>query len=285
LGAAQIVVSGSPAGGHSTRTIIFDNMNRLYLQSGSGSNVDSDPSRSVIRRWPNVTNLPLTWATGEIFASGMRNEVGLTFDSQGRLFGVENGRDDLSRADLGGDIHADNPAEEVNMFSKAGLFYGYPYCWSQFSLPKQSTAPGTQYADPTFQPGTTDAWCRNLTNVVPPVFPMQAHMAPLSIMFFEKNSYPAAYWGAFVAQHGSWDRPVPVGYRVDLLSLDGNGLPKSSQVFLAYNGTTAKDPQKWPHRFVGLASAVCPFGECLLTTSDASGVIIAIGYGGTSSNN
>jgi hypothetical protein len=49
----------------------------------------------------------------KIIADGLRNEVGLRFDANGQLWGVENGADDLYRADLGGDIHNDNPGEEI----------------------------------------------------------------------------------------------------------------------------------------------------------------------------
>jgi glucose/arabinose dehydrogenase len=53
--------------------------------------------------------LPLDFQTGEVFADGLRNEVGLAFDRHGVLWGVENGADKLKREDLGGDIHNENP--------------------------------------------------------------------------------------------------------------------------------------------------------------------------------
>ena len=55
----------------------------------------------------------------------------LAFDAFGVLWGVENGADRLKRRDFGGDIHNENPAEELNRFpeSAAGEHWGYPYCW------------------------------------------------------------------------------------------------------------------------------------------------------------
>ena len=74
---------------------------------------------------------------GEVFADGLRNEVGLGWSDATRkvLYGVENGMDNLYRADLGGDIHQDNPAEELNAFpiDQPGRHYGYPWCFSEVS--------------------------------------------------------------------------------------------------------------------------------------------------------
>ena len=102
---------GAPLG-HTTRTLIFDDAGRLYVSVGSNANVDPDSYRSRIRRFnltaTNVT-LPIDSQTGEVFADGLRNEVGLAFDSFGVLWGVENSADNLFREDMGGDIHHDNP--------------------------------------------------------------------------------------------------------------------------------------------------------------------------------
>jgi glucose/arabinose dehydrogenase len=296
LGASEVVVRNLPCCHHITRTILFDDQNRLYVQSGSGSNVDPDPSHGQIRRFANMTKLPLDWLDGELFASGLRNEVGLRFDPHGRLFGVENGRDELFRADLGGDIHQDNPAEEVNIFAIPGRFYGYPYCWTQFDLPNVTTPRGTQWADKQFFPNVSDEWCRTIRNVVPPAWSLQAHMAPLDIIFSEKNSsFPSSFQGAFIAFHGSWNRNVSVGYRVDMLTLDKQvGLPVSQLTMLSYNGSVptntsvgATQQDLWPHRPVGLTWAKCHANadNCLLVTSDESGVILALVYEGNLQQN
>ena len=153
---------------------------------------DDDSRRSRIRRTealPGAT-LPsagLDFGTLEVFADGLRNEVGLAFDAHGVLWGVENGADNLARADLGGDIHNDNPGEELNRFpeSQAGEHWGYPFCWSEFVLPSgRGQGQGTVWAWPSFiNDGThTDAWCRAHTN--PSELSMPAHSAPLGMTFY-----------------------------------------------------------------------------------------------------
>ena len=101
----------------------------------------------------------------QVFADGVRNEVGIAFDGEGVLWGVENGPDQLSRDDLGGDIHNDNPAEELNRFNKPGVHYGYPYCFSTYKL--QNYTQRTQFAWPTFMNDGihNDAWCKVVSNV------------------------------------------------------------------------------------------------------------------------
>ncbi len=282
LGAAGIVVHGLPGGGHDTRTLAFDGQGRLIVNVGSGSNVDTNPLRSQIRRF-TLTDLPaggLDAAVGEVLASGLRNEVGLAFDGAGRLWGVENGRDNLSRADLGGDIHQQNPAEEVNLFGDPGRFYGYPYCFSEFALPQGiGGGPGTQWADPGFvEDGThTDAWCRDTARVVAPMLALPAHNAPLGIVFYDGDSFPADVRGdAFVSMHGSWNASPATGYRVVRLFFEGGTRPVRFEPFLAYQGP-GETGAGWPHRPVDVR--VGPTG-ILLVSSDASGAILAVGHHG-----
>ena len=103
--------------------------NRLYVNIGSAGNVDAPAgptappaTRAMIRRF-DLGNLPAGGylaSAGEVFASGLRNEVGLALDAQGRIWGVENGRDDLRS---GGDamMYNDNPGEEVNSYPAAAV--------------------------------------------------------------------------------------------------------------------------------------------------------------------
>jgi len=286
LGASQQVINGIPVNGHVTRGLAFDDDGLLYVQCGSGSNVDSDASRAVIRRF-DISNVPqprgLSWTDGKIFAEGVRNEAGIRFDPQGRLWGVENGCDDLKRNDLGGDIHNENPSEEMNIFVEPGLFYGYPYCWSMYEGVNDSFVRGSQWAHPNFMnDGThTDKWCQDQHNVILPVYNFDAHMAPLDLLFTEasdlRTDFPSPFSsGMYVSFHGSWDRQPPLGYRVDHVRFDSKGMPVSNTPFLQYVGPGATGPN-W-HRPVALASTKCAFGDCLLVTGDTTGIIIAIGY-------
>jgi glucose/arabinose dehydrogenase len=179
---------GAPLG-HQTRTKVVDeNSNQLYVSVGSLQNIDPDSFRSRIRRF-NLTDpslFPIDFLTGEVFADGLRKEVGMEMDSYGVLWRVQNSSDRLNRSDLGGDIHNDNPAEEVHRFNMdGGQNYGYPFCWREYNLNFSSFPRGTAWAWRDFlsSGNTTDASCRTSYSV--PVLAMQAHSAPLGITFYK----------------------------------------------------------------------------------------------------
>jgi glucose/arabinose dehydrogenase len=218
-GAAELVIKAIPTAGHSTRTLAFDSQGRLYVSVGSAGNVDTSQSdrdtRSQIRRFVIPAKLPaggMTYASGSVLASGLRNEVGLFVDSDDKLWGVENGRDQLSDAELGGDIHNDNPGEEINLFDgKGASFYGYPLCFSEYKSASGKGA-GTQWADETLTAAMrqTDEFCRDETQVHPPAFSMQAHWAPLGVLRYSGTLLPFA-GDLLIAAHGSWNREPAVG--------------------------------------------------------------------------
>lgn len=96
----------------------------------------------------------------------MRNAVGLATDQTNVLWGADCGADNLTREDLGGDIHNTNPADELIRFVEdPKAFYGYPYCWTIDQLEGYSR--GQQYAWPDFMGDNkhTDVWCQNEKNV------------------------------------------------------------------------------------------------------------------------
>jgi glucose/arabinose dehydrogenase len=228
-GQAEVVVAGIPDGGHVTRTLVFDSAGRLYVSVGSATNVDDDPAlwqlRAQIRRFAIPAVLPaggLEYVTGEVVASGMRNEVGLVMDARDALWSVENGRDALTD---GSDIHNDNPAEEVNRIDGAGAsFYGYPLCYSEFHRPDGLGA-GAQWADTTIAQGhqKTDPWCRDAAQVHPPAFALPAHWAPLGIHEYQGTQLPFGH-DLLVAAHGSWNSDTPVGRVIARLHRDGDAI-------------------------------------------------------------
>jgi len=282
LGSPQTVVTGIPSGGHSTRTLLLDGDGNLYVSVGSASNLDTNTDRARIIRYPaSALGSASTFAQGEAFATGLRNEVGITLDGQGRVWGVQNGSDNLSRSDLGGDIHNDNPGEELNLFAEPGRFHGYPYCWSEFLLPSGTgMGPGTQWAYPsTMDDGThSDAWCRDTDNVVPPVLVMQAHSAPLDIKFYTGGAFPADMQGsALVTYHGSWNRSPATGYKVMRIPFGADGMPSGAPAPLLEYSAAGDTGSGWPHRPVGIETGL---DGRLFVTSDASDIVIAIGYGG-----
>jgi glucose/arabinose dehydrogenase len=287
-GTPETVVRGIGTGGHTTRTLLVDSQNRLYVSIGSASNVDPatgttpPASRAQIRRF-DLSAIPAggyAATDGELFAAGLRNEVGLSFDSQGRLWGVENGRDDI--VPPGGDntTHYDNPAEEVNLFDPArpGRMYGYPFCWSEgiWSSP-MAKGTGTQHLDPDNPGGFTEAMCQNTTMVVPPAFGLRAHLAPLDVVEYAGTAYPAGFGGSlFVTSHGSWDRQnSQVGRLIIRLQLGTNGMPMQADNFLGELNGGALREGAWNIRPVSIR--VDPAG--LLTfTDDNMGTVNKIGY-------
>jgi glucose/arabinose dehydrogenase len=264
----------------------LDDEGNLYVSIGSAGNVDSNSERARIVRFTKAQlTAGATLQQGMIYADGLRNEVGLALDAGGRLWGVENGVDNLTRADLGGDIHIDNPGEELNLFAEPGRFYGYPYCWSEYLLPAGiGLGPKTQWAQPDFMGDGIhgDAWCRDTTRVVPPVALLPAHTAPLDMVFYTGRSFPAEIVGdAVVSLHGSWNRQPPIGYKVVRIPFGLDGMPSGEPESLLESASSGNPTNAWPHRPVGLV--VGSRGE-VFVTSDSSGVVIAIGYDGALSS-
>jgi glucose/arabinose dehydrogenase len=277
--------------GHKTRTLIFDKKNYLYVSVGSVGNVDVDDYRSRIRRFlispsTSISDGGFEFDTGEVFATGLRNEVGLAFDKYDVLYGVENGADNLNRQDLGGDIHNENPGEELNRFpvENLGKHYGYPFCWTEYLLPKTvGKGKGTIWAWPSTMATKNDQWCRD--NTIKPVLSMQAHSAPLGITFFnysnvgenseicpDGGSFPKSMDGdAFIAFHGSWNRNPPTGYKVVRVPFGNDGNPTVDEPidFLCHRDSS-NNGAKWPD---GFRPVDVVFDKCnrLLVTSDGTG--------------
>lgn len=186
-GELETLIDNLPSGGHSSTTIVFGPDGKMYVSRGSSCNVcENEVRRAAILRFDQDGQ------NEELFASGLRNDVGMAFHPKtGQLWTTENGRDLL------GD---DLPPEEINII-KEGKHYGWPYCYSQ------------NFPDPQF--GTTEI----CADKEPPYIEMQAHSAPLGMRFDEgaKNLY--------VAFHGSWNRSVPTGYKVVRIS-NPTGEPK-----------------------------------------------------------
>ena len=280
--------NGGAPQGHTTRTLVFDPNNDtiLYVSVGSGDNIDPNSFRARIRRFSihNELAFPLDFMVGEVFADGLRNEVGMEFDSYGVLWVVDNSANELERSDFGGVIYNDNPAEELHRFATAKQNYGYPYCWREYELEAGNKPRGTPWAWPTFLESgqITDDQCRSDEYSVV-ALAMQAHSAPLGLTFYKyKTNRPAACSGVdpfpvemdgnlFIAFHGSWNRDIPTGYKVVRVPItsDGTGVVGGNTAdpidFLKHNSELAK----WDDGFRPVDVA---FDECgrLLVSSDGS---------------
>jgi glucose/arabinose dehydrogenase len=182
------VVKSLPAGGgHWTRTVVFGPDGHMYVSVGSSCNVcrESDRRRAAILRYAAD-------GSGEqIFASGLRNAVGLAFQSgTGVLWATVNERDWR-----GDDVPPDYVTEV-----REGTFHGWPDCM---------VVGGKAIPDDRFERG---ARCENVTS---PTVEIQAHSAPIGLAFYTGSQFPAEYRGSlFVAFRGSWNRTVRTGYKV-----------------------------------------------------------------------
>lgn len=187
------------SGGHFTRTIGFGPNNKLYISIGSSCNVcrESDERRASIQVYDPVTKKSST------FAKGLRNSVFFIWDSAGKMWATEMGRDML------GD---DLPPDEINIVEE-GKNFGWPVCY------------GKNIHDTAFD---KNVYIRNSCMEpfeTPSHIDIPAHSAPLGLAFVPANSnWPREYWhNLFVAYHGSWNRNVPTGYKVVRIKLDNKG--------------------------------------------------------------
>jgi glucose/arabinose dehydrogenase len=193
-----------PAGGHSTRNIIFNRAgNKMYVAVGSQSNNDAgeDCRRAAILEFnPDGSGY-------RVYASGIRNPVGLALQpGTDIVWTAMNERDNL------GDDLVPDYATSV----KDGGFYGWPYSYI-----------GKNY-DPRYIGSFPD-----LVNkaIVPDVL-LPAHAAALGITFYTGNQFPQRYRnGGFVALHGSWNRSSAAGYKVVFFPMN-NGRPGPIEDFL-----------------------------------------------------
>ena len=189
------VVTGLPAGGnHWSKTIAFGPDGKLYVSIGSTCNVcvEDDARRATVMQFDADGN------NGRIFASGLRNSVGLAWAPwDGAMYGTDNGRDLL-----GDDV----PPCELNRIEDGG-FYGWPFFY------------GNNERDP-------DLGANAPVSLSPraPAFGFRAHNAPLGLSFVDAARWPASYQrSALVALHGSWNRSIPDGYKVVQLVFAADG--------------------------------------------------------------
>jgi glucose/arabinose dehydrogenase len=226
---------------HGWKYLRFGPDGKLYTAIGAPCNVckPEKPYASLMRLNPDGSHF-------EIIATGIRNTVGFDWQpATDSLFFTENGRDLL------GD---DLPPEELNNWTKVGEHFGYPYCHAGEIL------------DPEFGVG------KNCKDFTPPAWKFKAHIAPLGLRFYRGGSFPAEYKNQlFVAQHGSWNRTKPDGYRIALVRFKQDK-PVSEEVFI--DGWLTKD-DKVLGRPVDILEM--PDGS-LLISDDQLGVIYKLEY-------
>lgn len=231
---------------HWTRNIIANKTgSKIYITVGSASNVGErgmeieEGKRALIfEANPDGSDL-------QIYASGLRNPVGMDWNPiTGELWTAVNERDGL-----GDDIVPDY-ATSV----KRGGWYGWPFSYyGNIQDPRWANDPHQELVNKT---------------IIPDV-PLGPHTASLGITFYTKNQFPTKYKnGAFVGQHGSWNRSKLSGYKVVFIPFE-NGKPKPAEDFLT--GFVANEETNEVYgRPVGVT--VTPDGS-LLVNDDTGGII------------
>ena len=178
---------------HGWKYIAFGPDDWLYIPVGVPCNVcerTDERYGTIMRMRPDGGEL-------EIFARGIRNTVGFDWHPVTRnLWFTNNGRDWM------GD---DLPPDTLHRAEKKGLDFGFPYCHA-------GDIPDPEFGDQ-----------RPCEAFAGPEAKLGPHVAPLGMVFYTGQKFPAAFRNQiFIAEHGSWNRTVPIGYRVTLVRLENN---------------------------------------------------------------
>jgi len=226
---------------HGWKFIGFGPDDNLYVPVGAPCNV-CEGSKPI---YASITRFSPDGGDLEIFAHGVRNTVGFDWHPKtGELWFTDNGRDWL------GD---DLPPDELNRAPQKGLHFGFPYCH------------GGTIADPKF--GSK----RGCKEFVPPAMVLGPHVAALGMRFYTGTMFPELYRNQiFIAEHGSWNRSAPIGYRISLVRLHGD---RAISYWVFAEGWLNKG-RAWGRPVDVL---VMPDGA-LLVSDDRAGVIYRISY-------
>jgi glucose/arabinose dehydrogenase len=234
-----------PGGGHNTRSLAFSaDGKHLFIGVGSNSNIDTgeDPRRAA------VTICDPDGKNARLYATGLRNPVGLTLEPvTGRVWTTVNERDEL------GD---DLPPDYFTSLTDGG-FYGWPYSYIGDNV------------DSRVKPQKPDLVARA---IIPDVL-LGAHVAPLQFAFYTGKQFPENYrGGAFVAEHGSWNRATRAGYQIAFVAFK-DGRPSADPV--PFMTGLVPDPKGSAVNGRPVGVAVAPDGS-LLVSDDGAGVVYRI---------
>jgi glucose/arabinose dehydrogenase len=188
---------GGPIDHHWTKSLTASpDGSKLYAGVGSNSNVGENGMEAEKER-AAIWEIDRATGAHRLFATGLRNPNGLTFEPESRaLWAVINERDEL-----GPDLVPDYLTSV-----KDGAFYGWPYSYYG------------QHRDPRVMPQRADL----VAKALPPDYALSSHVAPLGLVFYTGATLPATYrGGAFIGEHGSWNRSALNGYKVVFVPFSG----------------------------------------------------------------
>ena len=234
-----------PSGGHDTRSVaVAPDGKHLFVSVGSNSNINTGeaPIRAA------VTICDLDGKNARQYATGLRNPVGLAIEPvTGKVWTSVNERDEL------GD---DLPPDYFTSLQDGG-FYGWPY----------------SYIGDNVDPRVEQQHPELVKRAIVPDVLLGSHVAPLQFAFYNGKQFPESYWGgAFVCEHGSWNRAKRSGYQVAFVAFK-DGQPSADPVpFL-----TGLVPDPTQRDVLGrpVGVTVAPDGA-LLVSDDGAGVVYRV---------
>ena len=181
---------GGPIDHHWTKSLVAsEDGAKLYVGVGSNSNITENGIGAELDR-ASVWEVDRATGAHRIFADGLRNPNGLSWEPQSHaLWAVVNERDELGP----------NLVPDYMTSVRDGGFYGWPYSYYG------------QHIDPRVQPQRPDL----VAKAIMPDYALSSHVAPLGLVFDTGAALPSRYrGGAFVGEHGSWNRQILNGYKV-----------------------------------------------------------------------
>ena len=186
---------------HGWKFVKFGPDEKLYVPIGAPCNVCETNDTSV----GTITRMNKDGSGFEIYARGVRNSVGFDWHPE---------TDELWFTDNGRDMLGDNlPPDELNHAPQAGLHFGFPYLH------------GSNVYDPDLGKKPSNL------NFTKPAQELGPHVAALGMQFYTGKMFPKEYVNQiFIAEHGSWNRSEPIGYRLSVVRLE-NSKPISYEVF------------------------------------------------------
>ncbi|WP_028374490.1 PQQ-dependent sugar dehydrogenase [Leeuwenhoekiella sp. MAR_2009_132] len=240
-----VELSASGYNNHWTRNIITNAaQDKIYISVGSASNVGDQGMEKEERR-ANILEVNLDGSGEIVYASGLRNPVGMDWNPvTGDLWTAVNERDELGN----------NLVPDYATSVQKGGWYGWPYSYyGQIKDPRWADDPHQDLVDKAIMPDV----------------PLGTHTASLGFTFYTADAFPAKYKnGAFVGQHGSWNRDPFSGYKVVFIPFE-NGKPQPAEDFLTGFIPDANGDEVYGRP---VATTVTPDGS-LLVNDDDSGII------------
>jgi glucose/arabinose dehydrogenase len=188
---------GGPIDHHWTKALLASpDGSKLYVGVGSNSNITENGIGAEYER-AAIWEVDRASGAHRIFASGIRNPTGMQWEPEtGKLWAIANERDEI-----GPDLVPDYLTSVQD-----GGFYGWPYSYYG------------QHLDPRVEPQRPDL----VAKAIVPDYSLSSHVAPLGVAMYTATELPANYRsGAFVAEHGSWNRTPLNGYKVVFVPFSG----------------------------------------------------------------